>query len=166
MGQRGPAPAPTALKLLKGQGKNTDSAGRPIPMVPEMVRKAPSPPDEVSGDPLALDAWNRVVPHLEKADVLREVDFAALSGYCTAYAHYRRIESALQAEAKVAGVEAYLKPTRDGTPTLNPLWRARDQANNQLKGWARELGLTPSSEHVLGKLPDDTLPDAEDNPFG
>lgn len=166
MGRRGPAPEPTSLKLLKGQGPGRDSAGRKIPTLPEMVRQAPVPPDEVSGDALALEAWNRVVPHLEKADVLREVDFAALSGYCTAYAHYRRIEQALQAEAKVAGVEAYLKPTRDGTPTLNPLWRARDQANNQLKGWARELGLTPSAEQVLGRPVDDTPPDAEDNPFG
>jgi len=166
MGQRGPAPAPKALKLLKGQGEGRDSAGRKLPVGPEFTRRAPAPPDEVSDDPLALEAWNKVVPHLEKADVLREVDFAALSGYCTAYGHFKRIEQALQADARASGVDAYLKPTRDGTPTLNPLWRARDQANAQLKGWARELGLTPSAEHVLGKPADDTAPNAEDNPFG
>lgn len=158
-------PDPVALRLLKGPGGGRDQAGVKIPVLPGMVRRAPAPPVEVTGDPLALAVWGQVVPHLEKADVLREVDVAALSGYCTSYAHYQRIEQALQAEVGEHGVDGYLKPTRDGTPTLNPLWRARDMANTQLKAWARELGLTPSAEHVLGRPPADAAVPSDDNPF-
>lgn len=166
MGRRGPAPEPQPLKLLKGTGNGRDSAGRKLPVLPAFVRQAPPAPPEVAEDPLAVGAWERWVPHLEKADVLREVDFAALAMACTAYAHWRRMEEALQASVRAEGAGAYLRETRDGTPTLNPLWRARDQANNQLFKSLRELGLTPSSEHVLGQPVDDSPVGDEDNPFG
>lgn len=156
---------PQNLKLLKGRREGTDSAGRKLPVLPQIVRRAPEPPEEVLGDQLALDVWNRVVPHLEAADVLRPVDGAALVGYCTACAHFNRLEREIQAQAKVSGADAYVKPTRDGTPTLSPLWRAREQANGQVLRWARELGLTPSAESVLGRPVDDSAPAGEDNPF-
>jgi P27 family predicted phage terminase small subunit len=120
----------------------------------------------VAGDEIASEAWGRWVAELTKVDALRRVDFAVLALACSSYAHFRRIEVQLQAEIGKKGTGAYLSPTRDGTPTLNPLWRARDQAVAALHRTLRECGLTPSSEGNLGRPRDTTPPSAEDNPFG
>lgn len=165
MGQRGPAPAPINLKIIKGLREGVDSGGKPLPVLPPLERYAPEPPEEVRGDEYASEAWAVWAEHLEKADVLRPIDFAALSMACMAYGHFRRIEMEMQRQIKAKGTEAYLSPTRDGTPTLNPLWRARDQAETSLRKSMRECGLTPSSEYVLGQHPDKTPPDPDQNPF-
>lgn len=78
MGERGPAPKPTALKLIAGNpGKrelNLDEAV-PAPM------KNFDPPPEVAADPRAAAIWVRLVPDLGACGLARSVDWPILTRY-------------------------------------------------------------------------------------
>lgn len=166
MGQRGKAPAPLALKVLKGTGPGRDSGGKPLPVVPYMERDEPLCPTEVRDDTHALEAWDTWVPYLTSANVLRPIDFASLAMACLAYSHWRRVEVEMQEQIKQRGTEAYLTETREGTPVVNPLWRVRKDAEDALRRAMRECGLTPSSEAIaFGQKPDNKAPDSDSNPF-
>lgn len=53
MGQRGPAPEPVALKLLKGERRPSQLGKAPVPMAP------PAKPDDL--DPAAGKVWDRIL---------------------------------------------------------------------------------------------------------
>ena len=78
MGERGPAPKPTALKLIAGNpGKrelNLDEAV-PAPMT------STEPPPEVAADPRAASIWARLVPDLAACGLARSVDWPILTRY-------------------------------------------------------------------------------------
>jgi len=78
MGERGPAPKPTALKLIAGNpGKrdlNLDEA------VPAPMASHDAPP-EVAADPRAASIWARLVPDLAACGLARSVDWPILTRY-------------------------------------------------------------------------------------
>src|SRR5205809_7377344 len=80
-GRRGPAPEPPRLKLIKGRGAGRDSGGRPVaPATAGWVRLPPEPPDWLPG--AARAEWDRVVPELQRLQLLKPPDRAALVAYC------------------------------------------------------------------------------------
>ena len=85
MGERGPAPKPTALKLIAGNpGKrelNVDEA-IPDPMT------SYDPPPEVAADPRAASIWSRLVPDLAKCGLARSVDWPRLAAYCLKFSRW------------------------------------------------------------------------------
>ncbi len=83
--KRGPNKEPTALKMLKGNpGKRPIIKEiKPNPYMPVM-------PDWLEDE--AKAEWERMAPKLEKMGLLTEVDGAALSGYCQAYARWKEAE--------------------------------------------------------------------------
>src|SRR5919108_3560121 len=89
MGRRGPAPTPTALKLLLGNpGKRPLPKGdpRPTPGVPPC-------PSWLEGE--ARKEWRRITPELRALGLLTAVDRAALAAYCQSYARWRQAEEVL-----------------------------------------------------------------------
>lgn len=154
---------PAALKLLKGRGAGVDSGGRKVERGPAFHREPPTAPSWLS--PEARAEWDRVVPGLVQLDILKAEDRAALSAYCETWARF--VEASR--DIAVNGLTVVNHSTRkDGTQsewtTQNPSVGIAAAAGRELRMFAREFGLTPSSEAALAKGADDDGDEAE-NPF-
>ena len=133
------AARPAALRLLNGRTADTDSGGRKVEPGPALARSAPQPPSWLSTE--ARAEWRRIVPELTRLRLIATIDRGSLAAYCTCWAHYREC------------VELYAQH-RCTTSTMVT-------ASRELRQWAREFGLTPSSE---GSLHPPEIPDVGD-PF-
>jgi phage terminase small subunit len=81
MAGRGPAPAPTAIKLLKGvQPKRLNKREALVP------GDIPNPPDILDAEGAA--EWQRLAPLLEAAGLLTLVDRMGLTAVCLAWSDY------------------------------------------------------------------------------
>lgn len=150
MGRRGPAPNPTALRLLHGETKPSRinrNEPRPRRLLPEM-------PDWLSGG--AAEEWERVMPDLIAMGTASAADTIPLACYCEAVARFK-VASDLVAKAGL------MIRDRDGQVRKNPaVGQARDAAWEVLR-WAREFGLTPAArqplriEHTISGLSSERL---------
>lgn len=132
MGQRGPAPQPTAIRALRGNpGKRAGNAREPRPAV-----RAPSCPRHLSTR--ARAEWRRVAPMLVQLRVLTEADRAALAAYCVSWARW------VDAEEQVARLGTVVK-TANGNLIQNPYLSIANRALMDMAKLAREFGMTPSS---------------------
>jgi phage terminase small subunit len=84
MGMRGPKKHPATLRLLNGTGQGRDSGNQKVAPAPPFNRGAPEPPDWLDGE--AKAEWDRVVPELERLDLLKPTDLGALVAYCENWA--------------------------------------------------------------------------------
>lgn len=128
MGKRGPAPAPTRLRLLRGDRVSTSE---PIPS------DAPvEPPDWLDADALAV--WQRLSPDLVRHGVLTAWDVDTFATFCCAVVLHRRAVAAVNDSSVV------LEARRgDGDVRKHPaLQIVRDQAAI-VRAFAGEFGLTP-----------------------
>lgn len=89
----------------------------------------------------AKEEWGRVVPELERMDLLATIDRAMLIRYCTAWADWVEINNQLQKTGRL------IKGRRDGL-VRNPLWTLRSDAEAVLSDLAKQLGLTPSTRGI------------------
>jgi P27 family predicted phage terminase small subunit len=141
MGRRGPAPAPTHLKVLQG-----NPGHRPLP------KNEPKPRDLMPACPAWLDPeakaeWKRVAPLLKQLNLLTEVDGTALAGYCQAYATWRRATATLQQKG-------YVVNTPSGYKQQRPEVSIAMKALGLVKVFCAEFGMTPSSRSRID-LPGD-----------
>ena len=118
---RGRKPKPTHLKMLEGSRKDRINRSEPKP---RPIR--PTCPKWLS--PAARKHWLRLAPELELAGLLTVVDGPALAGLCSALA------LAQQAETK---------------PAIGPWHTVRFKSWQQIRQFAIEFGLTPSSRSRL-----------------
>ena len=136
MGRGGKAPAPTNLRLLRGETRpsriNFDEP-RPRDALPER-------PDWLSS--AAVDEWERVLPELIAMRCARAADAIALAAYCEAVARLR-VASELVARSGL------MLRDRDGTIRKNPAVSMARDASVEVRMWAREFGLTPSARQPL-----------------
>lgn len=147
------AQQPAALQLLKGRGNGTDSGGRKVKAPPGFRRVAPSPPQWLSEE--AAAEWQRIVPGLQRLDLLKEEDRATLSAYCETWATFKEATQAVQREGLT--IEA-----KQGTLPHPAVAIARN-AGRELRAFANLFGLSPASEMALGKVTGDG--EEDDNPF-
>lgn len=137
MGKRGPAPKPTALRLLHGDRSDRVNDAEPLPS------SAPvEPPDYLDAD--ALDVWARVAPDLIRQGVLTHWDVDALAVFCTAVVHHRR------AVEYVNRTSVLLKGRNEADVVVkHPAMQIiRDQAAI-IRAFGQEYGLTPSARSQL-----------------
>ncbi len=87
MGARGPAPSKAELRLLKGNQKDRDVAGRAVRPQPRVVPGAPPMPDNLGEH--GERAWTTVVPELVRMGILGQVDAFVLEAYCRTYQLWR-----------------------------------------------------------------------------
>lgn len=131
MGERGPAPKPTAIRELEG-----NPGHRPI------NRSEPKPegeaicPEWLSAD--AKDEWARVAPELTRMGLLTMVDTAALAAYCVAYGRWK------EAELQIVR-EGHTFVTAAGYVAQHPAVGIANKAMEQIHKFCKEFGLTPSS---------------------
>jgi P27 family predicted phage terminase small subunit len=149
MGAQLPAP----LQLLRGRGEGKDSGGRPVKTPPSFRRIAPKPPTWLSRE--AAAEWRRVVPGLQRLDLLKEEDRATLTAYCETWATF--VEATKRVRAEGLTIEA-----KQGT-LAHPAVAIARNAGRELRAFANLYGLSPAAEMALGKV---TGGDDDDNPFG
>lgn len=131
----GPAPKPTALRVLHGEKRYRINTDEPQPR--ELL---PTPPEWLSE--FAAAEWARVWPDLEHMRTAKAVDATALACYCEAVARFRVVTT-------VVNQSGPLLVGKDGTVRKNPaVGQARD-ASNDVRLWSRELGLTPAARQPL-----------------
>src|SRR5262249_18497427 len=132
MGYRGPAPIPTAIRVLEGNPSRrplNDNEPRPDPITPEC-------PDYL--DKEAQKEWHRLVPILLRMRVLTEADGIALANLCQAYS------TMMRAQRKLNETGLLLK-TPSGYVQQSPLLSVVNSCVDTIHKLSREFGLTPAS---------------------
>jgi P27 family predicted phage terminase small subunit len=142
----GRRPTPTATKILNGNpGKRPINKSEPkfsgIPTCPKHLDKA------------AKAEWKRVAAELTAAGLLTTVDRAALAAYCSAWSRW------IGAETNIQKFGTVIKSPKSGFPIQNPYVGVANTALDQMRKFAVEFGMTPSSRsriHVAGENSDPT----------
>ena len=133
MGRRGPAPIPTKVKLLHGETRPSRlnlHEPMPAPDAPKM------PADMDAG---AKVVWRRVLRDMRHTGVIRAGDADILRCYCEGVAGYAG------AARLYAQSGPLVRGRHGGELVKNPLHQvARDNAD-EIRQFARELGLSPSA---------------------
>jgi|SRR5579862_6049475 P27 family predicted phage terminase small subunit len=135
MGLRGPAPKPTALRILDGEKRYRINLAEPRP-----TNRPPEMPQWLTGK--AADEWNRVLPELIHMGTAKAVDMAGLAAYCECVALFERLTVLVEATGP-------LIVGRDGLAHKNPAVAMLRGASAEVRVWAREFGLTPAARQPL-----------------
>lgn len=152
-----PKPQPANLKLLHGTRPGRDSGGRKVKVAPDFRRLAPEPP-AILGDGEALAEWNRIVPELQRLQLTKPIDASSLAAYCLTWERF----CAAQLTVEVDGITAR---GSHGGIVKHPAVTVLEIASRELRAWASEFGLTPSSESRLGKGDNDDGDGKPSSPF-
>ncbi len=148
-GRRGPAPKPTALRLLEGTHLERVNPDEPQPRaaLPEL--------DEGASAEVAA-VFDRLVTELEAMGIAHASDSDSLRCFCEAVVVHRKA-SALIAKSNV------LIPGLHGGPVRNPALAVQRDAAQTIRAFAQEFGLTPSARSRI--TTGATSDAAQDNPF-
>jgi P27 family predicted phage terminase small subunit len=128
----GRKPKPTALKILQG-----NPSKRPLNKnEPKFDSVATKPPENL--DDVGIKEWNRIVPSLEQAGVLKDVDIMAIAGYCE---HFSRWHNATKEIHK----KGYIIKSPSGYPVNNPYIGIANTSFMSMMKVMAEFGMTASS---------------------
>jgi P27 family predicted phage terminase small subunit len=134
---RGRKPKPTALRVLQG-----NPGRRPLPKSePKPLARAPTAPEHL--DDAARLEWDRLTPQLVRLGLLTELDRALLAGYCSAYSLWVHARGELRRELESAG--GPFSATEAGYLQASPWFRIAQNAAKEMRAFAVEFGLSPSS---------------------
>lgn len=162
----GRRPAPAKVVQMKGRRPGVDSGGRKIPETPAFRRGVPEAPGWLSRE--ARAEWDRVVPGLQLLDILKPEDRANLAAYCETWATFvmatRRVHDEGDTVEEVTTTRGANGTSTRRREVVNPFIAVARAAGKELRGFAAQFGLTPSSETALGKAGGPDGGD-EDNPF-
>jgi P27 family predicted phage terminase small subunit len=158
MGQRGPAPLPANVHLLKG-----NPSKRPLgELLGELKVPAalPDMPENIAADPVAREEWERIGPELLELGLVSEIDRSALMAYCMAYSEVIRCDQMIRRKNNFdpEGIAGMVVRTPSGYMQQSPWVQMRNRAAEAMKGWLREFGMTPSARSRVtpsdgGQLP-------------
>jgi P27 family predicted phage terminase small subunit len=136
MGERGPAPRPSAIKRAQGMRADRINQNEPAPELFGAPPPAPAHLDEVG-----RELWQRLAPPLVAAGVLTPWDVEVFALLCESVSIAHRAAELLRAGLVMKG-------RRDGVIT-SPAWRVYRDAAGLVRALAREFGLTPSARSSL-----------------
>jgi P27 family predicted phage terminase small subunit len=140
MGRRGPAPKPTAIRILEG-----NPAHRPLPaneVKPTMLM--PDCPDWLPEG--AKLEWEKIAPILHRLGLLTEVDQMALAAYCTALSTWRQAQ-------KVLDTKGLIFTTPSGYKQQRPEVAIVSRSLALVRAFSAEFGLSPASRARLEVAP-------------
>jgi P27 family predicted phage terminase small subunit len=150
VGARGPAPAPKALKLVRGDRKDRINDLEPIPR-----GVLPVCPPEVADDVRAV--WDYTIGELSVMGTASSADRDSLLCYCEAVVGHRKASAVLaRSPVLVKGLH--------GNMVRNPALQIQRDAAATIRGFAQEFGLTPSGRSRIEVRGDDDN-GANSNPF-
>lgn len=139
MGQRGPAPKSTKMRVLEGvPGHRPLNENEPEPDAGAVC------PEWLSDD--AKEQWAYFAPVLERCGILTEADRLTLAQYCDSAANW------IKATKKVATLDSLVN-SMGRTPKLSgPVMVQRNYADLMLK-FGSKLGLSPSDRTGIKATP-------------
>ena len=140
MGQRGPAPKPTQIKVLQGTFRPDRSHGEVFPDVSSDL----SPPDHLS-EP-AHEKWLELAPVLTRNGLLSECDLDTLALYCETWVRWRTTEEALQREGMTTTAQS-------GYKQVSPYYTIASKSQAELRALADRLGMNPSARTRIETAP-------------
>ena len=141
MGERGPRPAPTALKMVRGDRPSRIAQAEPeAPVSPE----PPPAPDDLGEE--AAEVWARHAPMLHAQAVLTEWDLEALARFCEAVVMARHAYRSLLEDGLSIPGDA-------GGQVRNPAAATWQAAANAVRQFAQEFGMTPSARSRISAAP-------------
>jgi P27 family predicted phage terminase small subunit len=136
---KGRKPLPSEIKLLTGSRQPINKRE------PKPSRTMPTCPKFLQGE--ARAEWRRISRELHRIGVLTVVDRAALAAYCLAWA--TMVKATEQLETKEMVIERAF-----GNLVQNPWLQVRNRAMDDMKRFAVEFGMTPSSRsRVVSNAP-------------
>lgn len=131
MGRRGPAPKPTALRLIDGDKESRINRDEPVP------RSGPlTCPDDTPED--VRDIFDYTLAELEHMGIDAPADRDSLLCYCWAVANHRKASA-------VVAKSAILVKGLHGNWVRNPALIEQGKAAAVIRAFAQEFGLTPSA---------------------
>lgn len=156
MGERGPAPEPTAKLKRRGsrRAKARQQNGEPMPPPGTDVE----PPDWLT-DEAAAAKFRQLAPQLLELELLTVADVDAFGRYCEVWARWREMETIIAGEGAT-----YDLSDKDGKYRCSQQRPEVGIANQLLKHLAqleKAFGLTPSARAGLGNVPKPSRPDRE-----
>lgn len=144
MGARGPAPAPTTLRVLRGDRKDRINRGEPIP---GSVPTGPPAWMSVKGKRI----WRRLAPDLVAKGVLTAWDVDSFADLCELVVVNHQALSSLAKDGTVLTVVD--RELSDGTTvfrtTKNPNWQVARESTALLVTLGGRFGLNPSARSQL-----------------
>ena len=146
MGARGPVPAPTRIKLLRGETRPS-RVNYTEPLPPSGMPRMPA---DMSDE--AKRVWRRVARDSARG-VVRAINADTLRCYCEAVASYC-------AAARMYAATGPLIKTRNG-PVKNPLHQIVREEREAVRLYAREFGFTPSAQAGLHVEPERAIDQVE-----
>ena len=137
MGVRGPVPLPANVHALRGNPSKIPAHKLADGIHPNT--KLPRAPDHLL--PAAKTEWRRIGRELVALGVVSEIDRAALSVYCQAWARWR------QAEKKIAelGDDGIVETTPSGYQQMSAWLNVSNRSVDQMHKFMQEFGMTPSA---------------------
>lgn len=149
-----PKAQPAKLRVINGRGNETDSGGRKVTPPPAFRRLPPEAPDWLPDE--ARAEWERVIPELQRLQLTKPLDRAALTAYCLTW------DRLVTAQREVTSCGSVLGQNSQGI-VRHPAVAVVEAASKELRAWAAEFGLTPAAESKISKPEAD---DGDSNPFG
>jgi P27 family predicted phage terminase small subunit len=141
---RGRKPSAASLRVIQGGVTAPKTAPKAPPKAPDEP-KFTTLLGRTKQAAAAKAEWQRVVPQLDAAGIIADLDARLLTDYCIACA---QLDDANREIAR----------SGFGKETKNPAVTAANQIRGQLKFYISELGLSPTSRMRM-TLPDDGDPD-------
>lgn len=169
-GRRGPAPAPAAVKVAKGNaGKRTgDTKLRAQAAAEAEIERAgagftdSAPQGSVGGgggdtaaasaitppdflNPEGLKVWNHLAPRLASMRILQNIDAHAFGRYCQNFGKWVKLQKRLDEEG-----ETYTSESPHGTYTrAHPAFMMADRLDRQLSAAEANFALNPADRQRL-----------------
>ena len=142
---------PTRIHVIRGTAKPC----RMNPSEPDPRPEVPPCPEYLAGP--ALVEWDRVTKEMEDNGMISLLDMAAVAMYCWYWGRMVELAEEMQKDPRK------LVKTEKGNVINHPLIGQWKKAAGELRKWAGELGLTPSSRPAVNgrKRVDDDTPFAK-----
>jgi P27 family predicted phage terminase small subunit len=137
----GRKPAPTALKVVRGDRPSRVNQHEPKP---EPSAECPAAPEFL--EQAEAELWDRYAPMLHAQAVLTDWDQEALAAFCQA-AVLARLSAATLHE------EGITTENQNGMPIKHPAFAVWKESASLIRSFASEFGMTPASRSRLVVTP-------------
>lgn len=137
----GRRPKPTNLRVIEGNPGN-----RPFPPDEPEVEVGFDMPYWISGDPIAVEAFDRIARTLEQACMISRVDCETLAAYCAAFSRYRGAQACIESDGPTYETES--------GPKRNPHFVTLEHASTEMRQLLVEMGMTPAARSRVKRVGD------------